>query len=121
MILNCIIVDDDKTSQAALSVLVEKNERLNLLGVADNGKQALQLTDKYDLNLVFLDVSMPGMDGFEFLDMLVRHKNLKIILVTSEKDHALKAFDYNISDYLLKPVNKERFGKAVDWILQTVE
>jgi two-component SAPR family response regulator len=120
MILNCIIVDDDKTSQTALSALVSKNPKLNLLEIANNGKKALELTKKYDLDLVFLDVSMPVMNGFQFLDQLVRRKNLKVILVTSEKEHALKAFDYNITDYLLKPVSQDRFNQAIDWILQTI-
>lgn len=119
MNLNCIIVDDDKTSQTVLSALVRETPRLNLLGVAGNGEQALELTEKYNLNLVFLDVSMPVMGGFDFLDQVVRHKDLKIILVTSEKEYALKAFEYNITDYLLKPVSRHRFDKAVKWIMQT--
>lgn len=120
MILNCIIVDDDKTSQTALSALVDKNPKLNLVGIASNGIEALVLTKKYDLDLVFLDVSMPVMGGFQFLDQLVRHRSLKVILVTSEKEHALKAFDYNITDYLIKPVSQDRFTQAIDWILQAV-
>lgn len=119
MILNCIIVDDDKTSQTVLKALVLEHDQLNLLEVAANGKQALDLTKKYDLNLVFLDVSMPVMNGFEFLDHLERHSYLKEILVTSEKEYALKAFEYNISDYLLKPVSKHRFKQAIDWVVQS--
>lgn len=119
MILDCIVVDDDKTSRAVLSALVDKNSRLHLLGVADNGRQALRLTKKHRPDLVFLDISMPEMNGFEFLDELVRHHRLKIILVTSESEYALKAFNYNITDYLLKPVDKDRFNQAVDWILQS--
>lgn len=118
MILNCIIVDDDKTSQTALSVLVDKNPKLNLLGIVDNGKKALDLTKKFNPDLVFLDVSMPVMGGFQFLDQLIRHRGLKVILVTSEKEHALKAFDYNITDYLIKPVSQDRFSQAIDWILE---
>lgn len=119
MALNCIIVDDDKTSQTVLKALVLEHDQLNLLEVAANGKQALDLTKKYDLNLVFLDVSMPVMNGFEFLDHLERHNYLKVILVTSEKEYALKAFEYNISDYLLKPVSKHRFKQAIDWVVQS--
>lgn len=120
MILDCIIVDDDETSRAVLSALVDKNSRLNLLGVADNGRQALRLTKKHHPDLIFLDISMPVMNGFEFLDELIRHNRLKIILVTSESEYALKAFNYNISDYLLKPVDRDRFNQAIDWILQAV-
>lgn len=118
MVLNCIIVDDDKTSQAILSALVGNNPILNLLEIANNGREALELTKKYNPDLVFLDVSMPVMNGFEFLDQLERQEHLKIILVTSEKEYALKAFDYNITDYLLKPVSRNRFNQAVNWILQ---
>lgn len=119
MVLNCLIADDDKTSQAILKAFIKKHDRLNLLGIAGNGKQALSLANKYDLNLVFLDVSMPIMNGFEFLDHLERHPNLKVILVTSEREYALKAFEYNISDYLLKPISRHRFQQAIDWIIQS--
>lgn len=119
MVLNCIIADDDKTSQAVLKAFIEKHERLNLMGVAGNGKQALNLANKYELDLVFLDVSMPIMNGFEFLDHLERHTNLKVVLVTSEREYALKAFEYNISDYLLKPISKHRFRQAIEWIIQS--
>ena len=120
MVLNCIIVDDEKISRLALSALIEKSSRLNLLGYAENGEEALTLTKKYDPDLVFLDVCMPKMNGFEFLDRLERRDNLKVILSSSDKEHALKAFDYQIVDYLLKPVSWHRFNQAVDRVFNTV-
>ncbi len=120
MVLNCIIVDDEKISRLALSALVEKSSRLNLVGYAENGEEALALTKKHDPDLVFLDVCMPQMNGFEFLDRLERRDNLKVILSSSDKEHALKAFDYQIVDYLLKPVSWHRFNQAVDRVINTV-
>lgn len=120
MNLDCIIVDDDSATQVAMSALVNKSSRLNLVGVADNGEEALKLIDRSDVDLVFLDVSMPVMDGFEFLDQLESRRNLKVILVTADKEYAFKAFEYNITDYLLKPVSWHRFTEAVDRVFGTV-
>ncbi|MDX1637671.1 MAG: response regulator [Balneolaceae bacterium] len=120
MTLDCIIVEDDRTSRMALTHLVNKNFKLNLLAVAENGADALELTRKHRPDLVLLDVSMPEMDGFEFLDQLENPDELNVILVTAEKEYALKAFEYNIVDYLLKPVSWHRLDQAVDRVINTI-
>jgi len=120
MVLNCIIVDDERVSRVSLKALVDKSSRLNLLGVAENGREALDLVNTHDIDLVLLDVSMPIMNGFEFLDNLERRKNLHVILVTADKEYALKAFDYNITDYLLKPVSWMRFNQGIDRVISAL-
>ena len=120
MTLNCIIVDDEKTSRVAMSSLVDHSDSLNLVGIAESGEQALELLDEKQVDLIFLDVMMPSMSGFEFLDEIEDNHNVKVVLVTGKKDFAVKAFDYAISDYLVKPVSRNRFKESVQRIRKSV-
>ena len=98
--MNCIIVDDDKLSCKILEGYVSKSKSLSLIGT------------RKDIDLVFLDIQMPEMNGFDFIVSLDFPPN--IIIVSSAEEYALKAFDFNVVDYLLKPVNYGRFCKAID-------
>jgi response regulator of citrate/malate metabolism len=120
MTLNCIIVDDEKTSRVAISSLVDHNDSLNLVGMAESGEQALELLEKREVDVIFLDVMMPSMSGFDFLDEIEYDNNVRVVLVTGNKDFAVKAFDYAISDYLVKPVSRNRFEESVQRILRSV-
>lgn len=120
MILNCIVVDDESTSRVQLSSRVENSSSLNLVGTAASGKEALELMSVEKVDLIFLDVMMPSMSGFEFLDEIQDNRDVKVILVTGEEKFAVKAFDYAITDYLVKPVSKHRFSKAVDRVLNSI-
>lgn len=115
--INCIIVDDDKLSCKVLEGFVRRNSSLNLLGIFGDSISARNvLTERNDINLVFLDIQMPEMDGFDFIDSLGNSPN--IILVTSSDAYAIRAFDVNVVDYLLKPVAYARFCKAIDKLMK---
>ena len=110
--MNCIIGADKKSSQI-LEEFVGKSSSLNLVGTFyDSMSIKDQLSEKDDIELVILDTEIPGMDSFELISSLENQTN--IIIVSSGDENALKAFDFNVVDYLLKPLVYSRFCKAID-------
>lgn len=111
--MNCIIVDDDKMSCKILEGYVNKSSSLNLIGTYNDSVTARNiLTQRQDIDLIILDIQMPEMDGFDFIGSLEYPPN--IIIVSAAEEYAIKAFDFNVVDYLLKPVSYGRFCKAID-------
>lgn len=111
--MNCIIVDDDKMSCKILEGYVKKSASLNLIGTFNDSVEARNILSKrQDIDLIILDIQMPEMDGFDFIGSLGFPPN--IIIVSSNEEYAVKAFDFNVVDYLLKPVSYGRFCKAID-------
>ena len=111
--MNCIIVDDDILTCKILEGYVSKSSSLTLIGTFSDSLAARDiLTKRKDIDLIFLDIEMPEMDGFDFIGSLDFPPN--IIIVSSGEGYALRAFDFNVVDYLLKPVTYGRFCKAID-------
>lgn len=106
-----IIVDDEASGRQLIREYLQDFDDLILLGEANNGVDAVELINKFKPDLVFLDIQMPGMTGF---DVLVHLEELpRIIFSTAYDQYALKAFEVHAVDYLLKPYTKERFQIAV--------
>jgi two-component system, LytTR family, response regulator len=111
MKLNCLIVDDSSIQRMIVSKLVSNHLNLNLVGEFSNAVEAKNFMSYNDVDLLFLDVEMPIVSGFDFLDGL---KVLpQVIFITSKPDYALKAFDYDATDYLQKPITNSRFDTAI--------
>jgi DNA-binding LytR/AlgR family response regulator len=111
--MNCIIVDDDKLSCKLLEGYVNKYSSLNLIGVFNDAVSARNEIIKHkEIDLVLLDVTMPEMDGFDFIGSIDHPPN--IIIVSGGGEFALRAFDFNVVDFLLKPISYSRFCKAID-------
>ncbi|MDP4223725.1 MAG: LytTR family DNA-binding domain-containing protein [Bacteroidota bacterium] len=111
--MNCIIVDDDKLTCKILEGYVTKYASLNLIGIFNDPISARNaLTKHKDIDLILLDIKMPEMDGFDFITSLDHPPN--IIIVSGGGEFALKAFDFNVVDFLLKPISYARFCKAID-------
>jgi DNA-binding LytR/AlgR family response regulator len=92
---------------------VKKASSLNLIGTYSDSIAARNvITERKDIDLIILDIEMPELNGFDFIGSLDLPPN--IIIVTSGEDYALKAFDFNVVDYLLKPISYGRFCKAID-------
>jgi len=116
MKLNCIIVDDDPIFSRIFAKMVKNlSEHLDLKGIAENGQQAENLVENSEngIDIIFLDVNMPDMSGFELLDKIGESDKTKIIMVTGSKDFAVDAFRYGVDDYLVKPIKQERLKEAV--------
>lgn len=118
MKLNSLIIDDDASFRVLLRKMVEQHESLNLVGMAENGEQAMELLKKRNVDLVFLDVQMPDMSGFEVLDAVKNVDPTHVIVTSGSSEHGIKAFDYGITDYLVKPFEQERFNEAITRVLR---
>lgn len=110
--MNCIIIDDDKVAQKAIQFLAEKIPGLTVVGIYDGALEASQAIHEKQADLLFLDIEMPGVSG---LDFLKNFGNLpQIIVCSSKKQYAADVFEFNVTDYLVKPITYERFVKAID-------
>ena len=112
MQLECIIVDDDRFSIEVLRKLVEQTEGLKLVKAFENPVEAMKFLSTNTVQLMFLDVEMPGMTGLELLNSIKQPP--AVVLVTSKKEYAIEAFEFDVIDYLLKPPSYARFLKAVE-------
>lgn len=117
--MKCIIVDDDELSRLAIEKCVKSNIELNLAKVCSSAKEALQVIDKEPIDLIFLDVEMPEMSGMDFIRNY--QKDSQVVIVSGKRDYAAESYDYNVTDYILKPVDIARFNKAVEKAKQIAE
>ncbi|HZY78585.1 MAG TPA: response regulator [Cyclobacteriaceae bacterium] len=116
MSTTCVIVDDEKLARDLLKEYLENYPDIEVLDEADQGTDAVEKIDKLKPDIVFLDVQMPGMTGFDVLEDL-EHEPY-VIFVTAYDQYAIKAFEKNAVDYLLKPLDEERFRNAVNRALK---
>ena len=114
--LRCIIVEDEIMALKSLSKLCEKMEQLDLIAALDNAEDALKQIEFENVDLVFLDIEMPEMTGLELLDQLT--VSPQIIFTTGNKEYAFEAFEYDVTDFLKKPITQLRFAKAIEKALQ---
>jgi two-component system, LytTR family, response regulator len=110
-ILNCAVVDDSTLQRLSIVKLIENHQSLNLVAQYKNAIEAKEGIATSDIDLIFLDIEMPILSGFDLLDDLTAKP--QIIFVTGKTKYAFKAFDYDAIDYLRKPISKERFLNAV--------
>ncbi|WP_223609260.1 LytTR family DNA-binding domain-containing protein [Chryseobacterium sp. OSA05B] len=115
--MNCIVVDDEAHAIELLKLHIEQTPFLKLAGTATNPAEALQLLNSTEVDLVFLDIQMPGMSGIELLKVL--NGRYKVILTTAFREYALDGFDHHVVDYLLKPIFFPRFLMAVQRAQET--
>jgi two-component system LytT family response regulator len=114
--MRCVIVDDEPLARQIVREYLEDFPSIKIIDECRSGKQAVKTINKEKPDLVFLDIRMPGMDGFDVLEHLTYLPS--VIFSTAYSDFALKAFDVNAVDYLLKPYDRKRFAKAVQQVLQ---
>lgn len=112
--LKALIVDDEELARRGLEIRLQKFSDISICGQSRNGREALLAVREHAPDLMFLDVQMPGMNGFDVLRHLSGSNMPAIIFVTAYDEFALKAFDANALDYLLKPINDERLAEAID-------
>ena len=116
MKLSCIIVEDIQIAADFLRKFCEKSDLVEVKGHFMNVTDALEFLDQERVDLLFLDVEMPGANGFELLDRLTYSP--MIILTTSKTEYAFNAFQYHVNDYLKKPFTYKRFLEAIDNLQQ---
>lgn len=116
--MRCVVVEDEELGRLHLLDLIKQDSRLEVLGLADRSKKAVELIDSLRPDLVFLDIQMPGGSGFDVVQQI--HLKPQIIFVTAHDKYAVKAFEVAAHDYLLKPITKARFDASVDRVFTTI-
>lgn len=114
--ITAVIVEDSRLARNELKELLKQHSQINLIGEAENVDEAYELINKVNPTLLFLDINMPEKDGFELLEMLDIAPTT--IFTTAFDEYAIKSFDYNAFDYLLKPIKTERFSKTITRVIE---
>jgi two-component system, LytTR family, response regulator LytT len=116
MPLSAIIVDDEQLARDELAYLLKNLGDINVVAQGKNGLEAVSLIREHNPDLVFLDVQMPGLDGFGVIKKLLDRKVLlpKIVFATAFDQYAVKAFEVNAVDYILKPFDKKRVAQSIE-------
>ncbi len=111
----CIIIDDEKLARDLLIEYLDDFNQVNIVATCKNGMEAIQKIEEEKPDIIFLDVHMPSINGFEVLEA-ISYKP-KIIFTTAYDKYAVKAFEKNAVDYLLKPIDKTRFNESISRVL----
>lgn len=119
MKLNCMIVDDELMARKSLERLCKKVDALHVVEVCAHPKTALQVLKKEAIDLIFLDIEMPELTGIEFLEQAVALP--QVIFTTSKTEYAFEAFEYQVTDYLKKPIAFPRFQQAIQKAMELHE
>ncbi len=111
MSVRTIIIDDERLARNELRKLLQEFNEIEVIDEAANGNEGIEKIEQYNPDLIFLDIQMPGKTGFELLEELDRSP--KVIFTTAYDEYALKAFEVNALDYLLKPIEPKRLSDAI--------
>ena len=110
--MKTLIVDDERLARIELRRLLQDFPKIDIVGEAANADEALELIEELEPDLLFLDIQMPGKNGFELLSAL-KGSAPDVIFTTAFDEYAIKAFEFNALDYLLKPIDTERLKEAI--------
>lgn len=110
-LITTIIIDDESLARQRLRRLLEPYNLFHIIAEASNGQEGLQLVDELQPEMIFLDIEMPVLNGFEMLSRLTHQP--KVVFTTAYDQYAIKAFEENSIDYLLKPIEKDRLEKSI--------
>src|SRR5689334_17298156 len=112
MTVRVLIVDDEELARDGIRTRLRRFSDVEVLAECDNGRRAIEAIRRCTPNLIFLDVQMPGKNGFEVIEEIGWETFPRVIFVTAHDRYAIQAFDVNALDYLLKPIDDERFDLA---------
>ena len=117
--MKCVIIDDEFLARSIVKEYLKEHSTIEIVAECSDGFEGLKAIQQHQPQLIFLDIQMPKINGFEMLELV---ENLpKVIFTTAFEEYALKAFESNAVDYLLKPFSKDRFEKALNKALQQVQ
>ncbi len=124
MTISALIIDDEQLAREELKYLLDQVGGVEVLALGSNGIEAVELIEEYHPDLVFLDVQMPGLDGFAAIEQLMKRRKAQpakdavplpqIVFATAYDQYAVRAFDVNAVDYLLKPFDRTRVEQALE-------
>lgn len=110
--MRCLIVDDEPIARRGMVKLVESRGELSVAGLAGNADEALAFLGENSVDLVFLDIEMPGLSGMELARRLP--ERCQVVFTTAYSDYACESYEVDATDYLMKPIDPDRFNRAVD-------
>ena len=116
--IHAVIVDDEPLARRGIRQLLARHADIEVVAEAGNGIEAAHVVRTLRPDLVFLDIRMPGLDGFAAFREFTKDMMPSVIFVTASNDHAVNAFDIRALDYLVKPLNESRFSEAIDRVRQ---
>ena len=119
--LRALVVDDEPAARDRLRDLLLRQRDVEVLGESEDVAGALEAIRAEPPDVVFLDVQMPGLDGFQLIEAVGARAMPAVVFVTAHEEHALRAFDVDAVDYLLKPFDEERFGTALSRVREELE
>jgi two-component system, LytTR family, response regulator LytT len=118
MPITAVVVDDEQLAREELKFLLNSAANVEVVAEGSNGIEAVELIEEHQPDVVFLDVQMPGLDGFAVLKQLIEHRGVRampqIVFATAYDQYAVRAFDVNAVDYVLKPFDRNRILQAVE-------
>jgi DNA-binding LytR/AlgR family response regulator len=117
--IRTLVVDDERLARERLSGFLKQEGHIDLVGQAKNGVEAVKLIEDLQPDLVFLDVQMPGLDGFGVLKSIT--KQPRVVFATAYDEYAIKAFEVHAVDYLLKPISRTRLSESVRRVQERIE
>ena len=110
--LRALVVDDEAPTLAELTFLLERDPRIGELHTASSGTEALRALEEHPVDVVFCDISMPGLDGLDLAKVLARFADRpQVVFVTAYEEHAVDAFELQATDYVMKPIRAERLAR----------
>jgi two-component system LytT family response regulator len=118
MTIRTILVDDESLAIQGLQLRLEAHEDIEIIDTCTNGREAIRSIKTHKPDLVFLDIQMPGFDGFSVVQGLMEVEPPLFVFVTAYQDHAIRAFDAQATDYLMKPVEEARLADTLDRVRQ---
>ena len=116
--MTVVVVDDESLARELLCLSLKDHPYLEVVAECKNGREAIEATQQHKPDIMFLDIQMPGMNGFEVIKALKPEIIPHIVFVTAFDDYAVDAFDANAIDYVLKPISDERLGRAIERVYE---
>ncbi|MFP5015347.1 LytR/AlgR family response regulator transcription factor, partial [Bacillus paranthracis] len=113
--MKCVIIDDEPLARSIVKEYLQDHANIEIVAECNDGFEGLKALQQWQPDLIFLDIQMPKINGFEMLELI--DNTPQIIFTTAFEEYAIKAFENNAADYLLKPFSKERFDKALQKVL----
>lgn len=117
--MKTLLIDDERLARKELGTLLSEFKEVEIVGECQNAQEAKEMIERLTPDLIFLDIQMPGKSGFDLLEELDYVP--RVIFVTAYDEYAIKAFEVNALDYLLKPVEPQRLAAAIDRISKDIE
>ena len=119
MPLRALIVDDEAPARSELRYMLEKAENVEIVGEATNAREAIELIRALNHDVVFLDIEMPGLTGLNVAEIILElPRSPAVVFVTAYGEHAVKAFELDALDYLIKPFNEQRLHKTINKVME---